>query len=290
MSVHVRAWVAKQPIKPSAMKFVLMGLADVSSDYGIAFPSIAHLEQYTCQDRKTILSNLKKLQQAGFIVDTGDRVGRTGQVIVYRIKGPKAGTVKESQKRDASEKLASQAVEGSQINEGPQTEQSQKRDSLDQTVPNLRANSTVSPDEQSQFSLQTVPNTGHVSDLNHSEEPFSNHSGLQGQPGRSKWDEEFKKIREAYPKRYGNPRWTDALHAYRARRREGVTHETILEGTYRYREFCEAEGKINTEGVMQARTFLGTNRSYKEDWDVIEKPTTASKLKWRPGQDEATNV
>ncbi len=112
----------KAPSSPA--KFVLVTLADTASagDW-LAWPSVAYLSETTQQDRKTVLSNLKKLELASLIAEAG-RTGRTGQVTVWRLpvvtpgKSPKNGTLstpptvpdflgnstvfplKESQKRD----------------------------------------------------------------------------------------------------------------------------------------------------------------------------------------------
>lgn len=88
----------KAEIKPSSLKFVLVSLADYANEEGEAYPSVQTLCNKTCQDRKTVLSNLKKLVERGIIFDTGDRKGRTKQIPVFRLS---IGTIKQSQKRDA---------------------------------------------------------------------------------------------------------------------------------------------------------------------------------------------
>ena len=53
-----------------------------------------------------------------------------------------------------------------------------------------------------------------------------------------------------------------------ARVREGVSEADMLAGTERYRAFCEAMGKTNTETVMQAKRFYGRAREFAETWDI----------------------
>lgn len=65
-----------------------------------AFPSLAHLEEATLLNRKTIVASLAALQAQGLIVDTKERIGRTKQIPVYQLRygnSPKNGTVKQSQ-------------------------------------------------------------------------------------------------------------------------------------------------------------------------------------------------
>ena len=135
MSVEAITWVISQKVTHSSAKFVLVMLANCADgkDF-VAWPSVAYLSECTGQDRKTVLENLKRLREAGFIEDTGERKGSTKQVTVYRIKCPINGTVKEAQKRNSTE---------------------------NGTVPDYTANSPVIPCKQSRFSVETVPKTGH---------------------------------------------------------------------------------------------------------------------------------
>ncbi len=85
MSIAAISWVFRQEIKPSSLKFVLVALADSADDRGICWPSIEHITETTCQDRKTVIKSLDDLEERGWLVDTGKRMGRTNQVKVYRL-------------------------------------------------------------------------------------------------------------------------------------------------------------------------------------------------------------
>lgn len=85
----------------SSEKFVLVCLANYANEQGICYPSVAQLSEDTCQDRKTVLSNLESLRKSGHITDTGKRVGTTKQVIVYAVNSAKNGSDKQSQNRDS---------------------------------------------------------------------------------------------------------------------------------------------------------------------------------------------
>lgn len=86
MSIHAISWALKAQGLKSSTKFLLVCLADAMNEStALAYPSVAALSEATCQDRKTVLANIKELIAAGLIVDTGQRVGSTKQVIAYRI-------------------------------------------------------------------------------------------------------------------------------------------------------------------------------------------------------------
>lgn len=79
---------------------------------------------------------------------------------------------------------------------------------------------------------------------------------------------EFAEFRAIYPHRSGRQPWVRALEAIRARRREGCTWSEILEGARRYAAYCKAMDKVGSEFVMQAATFCGPEKSFREPWTL----------------------
>lgn len=80
--------------------------------------------------------------------------------------------------------------------------------------------------------------------------------------------DEFEQAWSAYPKRHGaNPK-RDALHAWSARRKEGVPAQDMIDGVHRYARHLIASGKAGTEYVMQAKRFFGPNRLFGEPWEA----------------------
>lgn len=101
MSDEVRAWAARQQIKPSGVKFVLVAMASCASDFGLSFASIEHLCEFTCQDRKTVFAAQSRLVELGLIAETGERRGRTNQIKVYRLNLKMELLGEQSRKRDS---------------------------------------------------------------------------------------------------------------------------------------------------------------------------------------------
>jgi biotin operon repressor len=134
MSVESITWAFKQDVPRSTAKFVLVAMANCSNPEGICYTSAEYLASATGQDRKTVLENIKRLKEGGYLEDTGQRTGRTGQVPIYRLQVSKNGTVSQEEKRDGSE---------------------------NGTVPKTEANSPVFSVKQSRISAQTPPKTGH---------------------------------------------------------------------------------------------------------------------------------
>lgn len=95
---------------------------------------------------------------------------------------------------------------------------------------------------------------------------------------------EFEELWKLYPSRgpgCSNPK-KNAYNAYRARLRDGYTHDQMYQGVHGYRDVCEFTNKINTELVMQASRFLGPNLEFMQEWTrpvrKLKLPTDDSQL------------
>lgn len=94
MSNEAITWALEQTVAKSSAKFVLVVMANLAGDNMTCWPSYRHLTDATAQDVKTVQAGLRRLRDEGFITDTGDRKGSTGQVIVYRLNTPEFGGVR----------------------------------------------------------------------------------------------------------------------------------------------------------------------------------------------------
>jgi hypothetical protein len=80
-------------------------------------------------------------------------------------------------------------------------------------------------------------------------------------------DSEFAEFWAAYPKREGSNPKAQALKAWHARRREGVTPAAMLDGLRRYLVYVQSAGQVGSRYVMQAASFLGPEkRGWEELW------------------------
>lgn len=81
-------WAFQQKDLPSTCKFVLVAMADYSSEDRNCWPSIEAIESKTNLNRKTIIRCLKHLESVNLLEDTGMRMGSTKSIKVYQIKCP----------------------------------------------------------------------------------------------------------------------------------------------------------------------------------------------------------
>ena len=94
LDASIWAWKTRQKQKKGGAlkplkKLVLLSMADRAGEDHFCYPSIARLVEDTEMDRKTVLKIIDELIEDGFIVDTGERKGRTKQVKVYNLIGIK---------------------------------------------------------------------------------------------------------------------------------------------------------------------------------------------------------
>lgn len=70
----------------AADKLVLWALADAANDKTLlAFPSNAAVVEFTGLERKRVITSLARLASMKLIEDTGERIGKTKQVRVWRV-------------------------------------------------------------------------------------------------------------------------------------------------------------------------------------------------------------
>lgn len=146
MSIECMTWALKVQLDRSSTKFVLVILANCANVQGECWPSVQYLCEATGQDRKTVLANIQRLKELGYISDTGERRGRTGQVMVYFLH-------EYPQPPAAPETV-------------PKTEPLEGAKGADFGTVAGDSNSTVFPIKQSRFSVETVPKTGHGTERN----------------------------------------------------------------------------------------------------------------------------
>lgn len=136
LSVDATRWAWQQKVRGTD-KLVLLSLADRADEHFLAFPSAQRLTKDTGLNGKTVFAALQRLAEKGLIEDTGEKVGDTGRVKIYRLMGcsarevntPKNGGIKNAKKLAAIAKTAAE------------TESTQKRnDSKNGMIPNLDSN------------------------------------------------------------------------------------------------------------------------------------------------------
>ncbi|WP_288414229.1 helix-turn-helix domain-containing protein [uncultured Acinetobacter sp.] len=135
------AWRVKFPEKagsalPALKLVVLLSMADRASEDHTCFPSINRLASDCRMNRKSVIKIIAELIEDGLISDTGERKGRTKQVIVYRLNGVNG----REETVPTTKPLDDENLDGNSPKDGtvPTVEQFQQ---FTQTVPTIPLNS-----------------------------------------------------------------------------------------------------------------------------------------------------
>ena len=78
------------------------------------------------------------------------------------------------------------------------------------------------------------------------------------------YSDDFEEFWSAYPRRLGGNPKKLAFKAWTARIREGINSADLMTAVKVYARDCDRNGRIGTEFVMQASTFLGPNERWRE--------------------------
>lgn len=110
------------------------------------------------------------------------------------------------------------------------------------------------------------PESGQVGSpkLGHTKENLSKEN--QQKKSASGENADFEEMWALYPKRDGGNSKADALKAWNARVKAGVTPGEMTAGVKRYAAYCAGKNQIGTQYVKQASTFFGKGAHYAEAW------------------------
>jgi hypothetical protein len=89
------------------------------------------------------------------------------------------------------------------------------------------------------------------------------------------YDAGFEACWASYPSRPNDSK-RKAEKAYLARVRAGVDRSVLLDGTRRYRAYCDGRGITGSELVKMAATFYGPDEHWTQPWEVPAEPERAS--------------
>lgn len=156
--------------------------------------------------------------------------------------GKKSAAKREAKRNDKPSK-AKQGASKAQANDKPSGNASATPVKPDNSAP-------ATPDEQV-FNDRSTP-----VQLTNNQKPKPKDNPPVAPQGAAS-DEAFARFWQEYPKRFGGNSKANAEKAWGARIREGASPDDLIEAARRYRQQQEALGKVGTEYVKQAATFLG---------------------------------
>ncbi|ENR8889193.1 helix-turn-helix domain-containing protein [Citrobacter koseri] len=244
MSMELMVKAMKVQVGNPLRKLVLLKLADNASDLGECWPSYQHIADQCEISKRSVMNHIDALCESGLIkkeLRTGPKGNSSN---VYRLHLSSAGD---------SLGGANRSPHGA-------------GDSLPGAGDSLGGSAGDSP----RISHSFEPVNESVID------PKSNGASADAPaPARSAkqdYSTEFETAWQAYPKRAGGNSRSAAFKAWKARLKDGVKPEDMLEGVKRYAAYCRATSNTGTQFVKQAATFFGPDRHFEESWQTPSAP------------------
>lgn len=84
------------------------------------------------------------------------------------------------------------------------------------------------------------------------------------------YSEDFEEAWSLYPRRNGSNSKAYAFTAWKARLKEGIEAESLIDGVRRYAAYCRAS-VTDARYIQQASTFFGPGRHFENDWAVTKQ-------------------
>ncbi|MNG58144.1 hypothetical protein D3C79_162670 [compost metagenome] len=238
MSMELMVRAMKMKVGNPLRKLVLLKLADNASDQGECWPSVPYIAEQCEISERSVQNHIQQLVKDG-LVRIEKRLADNGlnRSNVYRITLSGSGA-------NAAPYGANPAPRGESPAPGGGA------------APAPRISHSFEPVIESVNEPSNVPSD----------------DGTPAQPKKGDYPAEFEKLWAEYPKREGSNPKNKAYQAWNARRKAGVTFESMAAGLQRYVAFCGAKGQVGTSYVMQASRFFGPGLEFNNAWMVSSQP------------------
>ncbi|EMY2205408.1 helix-turn-helix domain-containing protein [Escherichia coli] len=231
-----------------AKLMIMARLADYSNDDGVCYPGVETICRQLGLGESTVRTAISELEADGWLTRQSRRKGNRNTSNLYHLNA------------DRLEQLA-------------RTE----RDKVAELKQQRRLSVLRDPSDSGKNTRLTLQNlTSDPQGLKHEPPVNSKHepqdigasadASAPARSARQEYSPEFEQAWQEYPKRAGGNSKSAAFKAWKARIREGIKPETMLDGVKRYAAWVRATGNTGTQFVKQAATFFGPDRHFEDYW------------------------
>ncbi len=246
MSVKLMALVFDDYPGPPLEKLTALAVADhADHDGGRIWPTIDALAAKTGNSERTVQRHLRNMEERGWLEVVKHSNGR-GSRTEYRMPIERIKGVTVTPFSDPERVTPVSPIKTEKGDNGD-TKGCQPRQERVTTETNIVCEPSTEPSTEPSNTLDDEP----PKDVS-----------------RETYSDDFERFWKTFPMRSGNNPKRRAFKAWQARLRSGVSPDEIQDGAMRYAEFCRHTGKLHTEFIMQAATFLGPDKRYAEPWSA----------------------
>ncbi|MBN6459324.1 helix-turn-helix domain-containing protein [Escherichia coli] len=258
-----------------AKLMIMARLADYSNDDGVCYPGVETICRQLGLGESTVRTAISELEADGWLTRQSRRKGNRNTSNLYHLNADRLEQLARTE-RDKVAELKQQrrlsVLRDPSESEPSKSDPSESEcsgvfdpsDSGKKTVLTLQ---NLAPDPQGLKHDPQVNSKHDPQDIGASADAFA-----PARSARQEYSPEFEQAWQEYPKRAGGNSKSAAFKAWKARLREGIKPEIMLDGVRRYAAWVRATGNTGTQFVKQAATFFGPDRHFEDFWQQPAAP------------------
>lgn len=253
-----------------AKLMIMARLADYSNDDGVCYPGVETICRQLGLGESTVRTAISELEADGWLTRQSRRKGNRNTSNLYHLNADRLEQLARTE-RDKVAELKQQrrlsVLRDPSKSEPSESECSGVFDPSDSGKKTVLTLQNLDPDPQGLKHDPQVNSKHDPQDIGASAD-----ASAPARSARQEYSPEFEQAWQEYPKRAGGNSKSAAFKAWKARLREGIKPETMLDGVKRYAAWVRATGNTGTQFVKQAATFFGPDRHFEDFWQQPAAP------------------
>ncbi|EFO2072372.1 helix-turn-helix domain-containing protein [Escherichia coli O8] len=258
-----------------AKLMIMARLADYSNDDGVCYPGVETICRQLGLGESTVRTAISELEADGWLTRHSRRKGNRNTSNLYHLNADRLEQLARTERDKVAElkqqRRLSVLCDPSEFepskSEPSESECSGVFDPSDSGKKTVLTLQNLDPDPQGLKHDPQVNSKHDPQDIGASAD-----ASAPARSARQEYSPEFEQAWQEYPKRAGGNSKSAAFKAWKARIREGIKPETMLDGVRRYAAWVRATGNTGTQFVKQAATFFGPDRHFEESWQQPAAP------------------
>ncbi|EPS5721194.1 helix-turn-helix domain-containing protein [Escherichia coli] len=258
-----------------AKLMIMARLADYSNDDGVCYPGVETICRQLGLGESTVRTAISELEADGWLTRQSRRKGNRNTSNLYHLNADRLEQIARTERDKVAELKQQRRL--SVLRDPSKSEPSKSEPSESE------CSGVFDPSDSGKKTVLTLQNLDpdpqglkHDPQVNSKHDPqdigASADASAPARSARQEYSPEFEQAWQEYPKRAGGNSKSAAFKAWKARLREGIKPETMLDGVRRYAAWVRATGNTGTQFVKQAATFFGPDRHFEDFWQQPAAP------------------
>ncbi|AVL11641.1 helix-turn-helix domain-containing protein [Escherichia coli] len=258
-----------------AKLMIMARLADYSNDDGVCYPGVETICRQLGLGESTVRTAISELEADGWLTRQSRRKGNRNTSNLYHLNADRLEQLARTERDKVAELKQQRRLS---VLRDPSESEPSKSDPSES-----ECSGVFDPSDSGKKTVLTLQNLApdpqglkHDPQVNSKHDPqdigASADASAPARSARQEYSPEFEQAWQEYPKRAGGNSKSAAFKAWKARLREGIKPEIMLDGVRRYAAWVRATGNTGTQFVKQAATFFGPDRHFEDFWQQPAAP------------------